>query len=154
MKQITVNARVKYADDNLIYLEVEHGGQTCIMTVFDDMPLLQVAALLLEQPIPDPPPLSMQKEFTITYHQEIVTDPETGEQSTINIVDDVQAEPRKPDKAKSDLQAMGNWATWSAIQAVAYIQQNVTDLQSAKLALAKLAELVVYLRDIVVNGGS
>jgi len=148
MKQITVNARVLKKDENLLYLEVEHGGQTAVMTVFDDMPIRQVAALILDQSVPDAPPLGMQKRFTITYHIETATDPQTGEQYNINVVDDVQLEPRQTDKARSNFKAMGQWATWSALQAVDYVEQNVTNLATAKAVIERLVEMVVYLREM------
>lgn len=151
MKQITVNARVAYADNNLLYLEIEHGGQKTLMSVFDEMLLAQIASLILDQEISDMPPLGLQKQFTITYHEEQQTDPETGKHYTVNVVDEVQAAPRKKDKAATDLQAMGNWATWSAIEAITWINANVTDLASAKQVLKRLAELVIYLRDIVIS---
>lgn len=39
------------------------------------------------------------------------------------------------------------WATWDEAQAVAYIENNVKDLPSAKIVLAAMARLLVALRD-------
>lgn len=39
------------------------------------------------------------------------------------------------------------WATWTAQQAVDYVEANVTDLATAKAALKAMAKAIVYLRD-------
>ena len=48
-----------------------------------------------------------------------------------------------PERAR----AIPGWATWDEAQAVAYIENNVKDLPSAKIALVAMARLLVALRD-------
>lgn len=48
-----------------------------------------------------------------------------------------------PERAR----AIPGWATWDEAQAVAYIENNVKDLASAKIVLVAMARLLVALRD-------
>jgi len=52
-------------------------------------------------------------------------------------------------KCTSDrnIAGMPRWATWTAEETVLYIENNVTDLVSAKNVLKKLAMMIIYLRD-------
>lgn len=51
------------------------------------------------------------------------------------------------DTAKDDVQHIPGWSTWTAAQAEAWINTNVTDLASARVALVAMAKMIVYLRN-------
>jgi hypothetical protein len=53
--------------------------------------------------------------------------------------------------AKAGVRGLPGWATWTAAEADAWINTNVTDLASAKLALRRMAQMLCHLRDIVVE---
>lgn len=53
--------------------------------------------------------------------------------------------------AKDDFEQLPGWATWTAGEAAAWIEANVTDLASAKVALKAMAKAICYLRDIVIE---
>ena len=42
------------------------------------------------------------------------------------------------------------WCDWTAEQASAYIEKNVTDLASAKTVMKKMAEMIILLRNGVI----
>ena len=48
---------------------------------------------------------------------------------------------------KTAMSSMPGWATWTAEEAVAYIDKNVTDLASAKTVQKAMAKVIIYLRD-------
>lgn len=56
-----------------------------------------------------------------------------------------------PESAKGDFEALPGWATWSAAEAVAYIEANVTTLATAKTVMERMAQAIVYLRDMSVE---
>jgi len=88
-----------------------------------------------------------QGRYTITAHQETGTDPGTGEEIVFWVVDDVTREPLPADDAETGFGALPGWATWSAAEAADWIEANVTDLASAKVALTAMARAIVFLRD-------
>ena len=49
--------------------------------------------------------------------------------------------------SKTAMSSLPGWATWSVDEAVAYIDQNVTDLASAKTVQKAMAKAIIYLRD-------
>ena len=49
--------------------------------------------------------------------------------------------------AKAGMSNLPGWASWNAAEATSWINTNVTDLASAKNALEKIAEAIIYLRD-------
>lgn len=53
--------------------------------------------------------------------------------------------------AISDFGNLPGWASWSGQDAEDWINANVTDLASAKVALVSMARAIVYLRDIVID---
>lgn len=63
----------------------------------------------------------------------------------------VYPDPAAVDVAKEGFEAMPGWASWTPAEAAAWIDANVTDLATAKQALGRLAEAVIYLRDIVIE---
>lgn len=54
-------------------------------------------------------------------------------------------------QAVIDFENLPGWATWTAAEAAAWIDANVSDLASARSPLAKMAQAIVYLRDIVIE---
>jgi hypothetical protein len=61
----------------------------------------------------------------------------------------LQAERAEALQKKSDDSARNipGWAKWSERQALDYIEQNVTDLESAKAVLKAMARMILALRD-------
>lgn len=53
------------------------------------------------------------------------------------------------DAGRADIRNLPGWATWSADQAESWIQANVTDLTSAKVALRAMARMIIFLRNSV-----
>lgn len=58
-----------------------------------------------------------------------------------------QAALRVAEDAPARAAAIPGWATWDEAQAVAYIENNVKDLASAKVVLIAMARVLVALRD-------
>ena len=48
-----------------------------------------------------------------------------------------------------ELRNVPNWAKWSMAETVSYIDENVTDLQSAKVVLKNMAKIIIALRNRV-----
>jgi hypothetical protein len=51
------------------------------------------------------------------------------------------------DSAKTDIEAIPNWATWTESETTTWIDNNVIDLASAKTAIRALAQMVIALRN-------
>jgi hypothetical protein len=51
------------------------------------------------------------------------------------------------DGAKAEIEDLPGWATWNCAQSTAWIDTNVTDLASAKLAIKKIACMLIALRN-------
>lgn len=58
-----------------------------------------------------------------------------------------QAARKTADDAPARAAAIPGWATWDEAETVAWIEDNVRDLESAKQALVAMARLLVALRD-------
>lgn len=56
-----------------------------------------------------------------------------------------------PEQAADDFEALPGWATWTGQEAADWIDANVVDLASAKTALTRMAQAIVYLRDVVIG---
>ena len=54
------------------------------------------------------------------------------------------------DLALANFENLPGFATWTAQEANAWIEGNVIDLDTAKVALSRMAQALVYLRDIVI----
>lgn len=58
--------------------------------------------------------------------------------------------------AEADFANLPGWASWTGDEAAAWIDTNVNDLASAKVALQAMAKAIMYLRDMVapdIGGG-
>lgn len=53
------------------------------------------------------------------------------------------------DAGRGEVRNLPGWATWTATEAETWINDNVTDLASAKVALKAMAKMLVYLRDSI-----
>ena len=49
--------------------------------------------------------------------------------------------------AKTAIASMPGWASWSAAEATAYIDKNVTTLATAKTVMKAMAQAIIYFRD-------
>jgi hypothetical protein len=56
-----------------------------------------------------------------------------------------------PEAAKGDFENLPGWATFTAAEAEAWIETNVTSLATAKTALKAMSKAIVYLRDVVIE---
>jgi hypothetical protein len=52
------------------------------------------------------------------------------------------------DEGEAGMDNLPGWATWTADEAVAWIDGNVKDLASAKAALRAMSQAIIYLRDM------
>ena len=93
----------------------------------------------------------LQKRLTIDYHIETANDPETGQPYDATIIDSVASEPLPADDGRSNFQSLPGWATWTANEAESWIESNVTDLASAKIALKAMAKAIIFLRNVTID---
>jgi len=56
-----------------------------------------------------------------------------------------------PDAAREQFENLPGWATWTGQEAAQWVEDNVTDLASAKIALKAMGRAIMYLRDIVIE---
>ena len=54
-------------------------------------------------------------------------------------------------QTKKAVAKIPGWCEWTAEQAEAYIEKNVTDLASAKTVMKKMAQMLILLRDGVIK---
>lgn len=85
-------------------------------------------------PGPEPTPAELEAAWAI------VSDPDWIDP---NLPEDV----RKAIEAQRDLAGSPGWADWTVEEAETYIENQVTDLQTAKIVLQALARVAVDLRD-------
>jgi len=152
--QLVVVVEVDRTESGLLCIEAQHNNKYISSCVQEDeiTDLNDLAAWLLNQTsygtMVDP---DLQKKLTIDFHVEQVINPETGQPLDTFVVDDVSASPIPRDQGKADFQNLPGWATWTASQAENWIQSNVTDLASAKVALVAMAKAIIYLRNVSVD---
>jgi hypothetical protein len=96
--------------------------------------------------MPDEPDQTFQKQITIEAHTETGTDPENGD-FDFWVIDDVTLDQLADKNARDGYAALPGWASWTANEAAAWIETNVTDLASARTALAQMARAITFLRD-------
>jgi len=148
MAIFTVDARgIRHTDSDTVELELDYQGRRVLMTAALGSSLEEIAALALAQEFPPVPSQVFQRRFTIEAHQEMMDDPETGEESQVWIVDGVAGEQLPDEVARDSFENLPGWATWSGDEAATWIETNVTDLASARVALSAMARAIVALRD-------
>lgn len=138
MATITVDARATFnQSDDIVALELEYQGRSATMTARRDWTLDDLAREILAQSFPPEPDRSFQQRLTIDATS-------TGGIWTVN---NVTAEALPDEAARDGFANLPGWATWTADGAAAWIDANVVDLASAKVALAAMARAIVYLRE-------
>ena len=147
MPTIVVDARVLQVGD-LIEVEARSGDDHVnSLLLSSELPTLQAFAdWLLNQAVKTKTQSALQKRLTIDFHTE--TDPEGN---TIRVVDNVTAEDLPEDAGRVDFQGLPGWATWTAQEAEDWIEANVVDLASAKVALQAMARAIVFLRNVTID---
>lgn len=55
------------------------------------------------------------------------------------------------ESAKADFESLPGWATWTGAEAADWIESNVIDLATAKIAMKRMARAIVHLRDVVIE---
>lgn len=147
MTQITVDARAIAQNGDYVTLELERDGRRVVMTTERTATLEELALLILAQAQPGDVDDAFQRRANIEAHQETGIDPETGEEYQYWVIDSVTLEQLPNEAARDGFGALPGWATWTAAEAAQWIQDNVVDLPSAKIALSAMARAIVYLRD-------
>lgn len=85
---IDVEAQTNQSDD-VVELKLSHGERQISMTAYRDWTLERLAEEILAQEFPEGPDKTHEAVLTITFHLEEVTDPETGQVSTVRVLDEV-----------------------------------------------------------------
>lgn len=148
MPTFTVDARgIRHTDSDTVELELDYRGRRVLMTAALEMSLEDVAVLVMAQDFPPSPSRVFQRRITIEAHQETGTDPETGEEFQFWVVDSVVSEQLPDEAARDEFGDLPGWATWTSDEAATWIDENVTDLVSARVALVAMARAIVALRD-------
>ena len=143
--QFIVDARaVRNTDENTIELELTWQGRAVTMTAPLAATLEELATLALAQEFPPTPPQAFQRRVIVEAHQEGGTVVLPGAPW---IVDSVEVEQLPDERAADDFASLPGWAAWTADEAATWIEENVTDLPSAKVALVAMARAIVALRD-------
>ncbi len=131
-------------DQDTIELLLSYEGQQVAMTAPVGATLEELAALILAQEFPPAPPQAFQKRIIIEAHQENGTLILPGAPW---VVDSVTVEQLPNERARDEFEGFPGWATWTGAEAADWIEDNVTDLESAKTALTAMARAIVALRD-------
>ena len=138
---VDVRARVN-TSDQVVELELSRGDQSAVMTAYRTWTLEQLAREILHQHFGVVPDKVFQRRVHIEAHQMGVV-PAVFEW----VIDDVSAA-QLPDEAAADgFEGLPGWSSWTADQAADWIDVNVADLASAKVALTAMARAIVLLRD-------
>lgn len=107
----------------------------------------KLAGWLLAQPTPAiDDDEGIRQRLAVTWHEERVTGPLTGDPVTIKVIDSAEAQTAAEDTAWSSLLA-SPLATVTIAQADAAVD-GITNLAEAKVYLKKVNALVIHLRDI------
>ena len=85
---IDVKAQVNQSE-GVVELELSHGERQISMTARRNWTLEQLAEEILAQQFPEEPDRAFEAVLSITFHTEEVTDPETGQVSTVRVLDEV-----------------------------------------------------------------
>lgn len=122
-------------------LEGEELANRCVLRFCQDDGV--VAQLFVD--FPDPPPTDWRQ-----WAEALLAD---------HLTNNTYSEPyivlwpdrTKVSASKDFFDQLPGWASWTGAEAAAWIDANVSNLDSARSALAKMAQAIVYLRDIVVE---
>ena len=119
------------------YTETEHSARLDTVPPKGDLESIETLVTHWEQAIPNtyPAPTEAQLLSALAVVQKIVTDQESVVAIETN--------------AAADFASIPNWADWTPAEAEAWIDANVTDLASAKVALGKMAYAIMVLADKV-----
>lgn len=153
MTQITVNVIKSVVRNGIAHLEIQLGQRKLVAEVTADKVDTpeKLADWLIRQPLPpETVNTTIRQRLTIEFHNEDFLD-EDGETRPVRVLDEVTVEPLPEEKALVDIEAIPDWATWNSTQAQAWIESNVTNLNTAKTAIKALAVMVILLRDAVIG---
>lgn len=92
----------------------------------------------------------MTRDDKIAWTRAAVTDHISGV-TYVEARERVYPDASVPEGAKDDFENAPGWSTWTAAEAAAWIDANVTDLASAKVAMSGMARAIVRLRDITIE---
>lgn len=129
-------------NSEIVEVELRKGEQTARMTARRDWTLEDFAISVLHQSLSVVPDKVFQKRVHIQAHQAGVVPDVLGW-----VIDDVSAEQLKDEAAAYGFGELPGWSSWTADEAETWIEDNVDDLASAKVALKAMARAVVLLRD-------
>lgn len=131
-------------DQNTVELLLTYEGRQVAMTAPMGATLEEVATLIMSQEFPPTPPQDFQRRIIIEAHRENGTIILPGAPW---IVDDVMVEQLPDERARDDFDSLPGWATWTTDEAAQWIEDNVTDLASARTAMTAMARAIIALRD-------
>lgn len=148
-----IDVTVVNLGDNQKLIRAEMDGLVIESVVFADE-VASVATLatwlLAQRARQEEPDFLLQRRMTIDYHYE----PDIGDDGQSiekTVVDSVAEEPLPEDDGTEGYKALPGWAEWTAGEAKLWVEANVVDLSSAKVALVALAQAVTHLRNITVG---
>lgn len=139
---------------NLLEVEATRGDDVVrsVLLASEITTLDELAAWVINQAAKTrTPDAALQRRLTVTFHIEQVPDPETGLPVDTRVIDSVSAEPLPEDDGRLNFRSLPGWATWTGDEAAAWIDANVTDLATTKLAMEDMARAIAFLRDIVIG---
>lgn len=148
MPQIEVEVVKAQREGDVIYLEILWQGWRLSRSVTaSEVSIPQaLAQWLLAQVRPDrASDETVRRKLIIDFHQE--TDPETGR--IYPAFDGVTVQKLDEDTAIEAIAALPGWATWDGDQAEAWIETNVTNLASSKVAFKAMARMIIAERDVI-----
>lgn len=138
---VDVRANVNRTDQ-VVELDLRRGDRQATMTAYRDWTLEQLALSIVQQQFSIVPDKVFQRRVHIQAHQAGVVPEVYGW-----VVDDVSAAQLTDEAAQEGFGDLPGWASWTADQAADWIDVNVTDLASAKVALTAMAKAIVFLRE-------
>lgn len=141
MPEFRIDAKGIKQDGDLTSVELSRGGQSLILTVQEGMTAEDVALMLLSADRPSVVSEAWNRRYTVEFHVENDGD------GDYYVIDSVTPEQLSRDRAREEFLALGDWATWTGDQAADWIEDNVVDLASAKVALRVIARAICALRD-------
>lgn len=90
MPTVTIDVKAeKNQSTDVVQLELSHGERQVEMTAYRDWTLERLAQEILAQRFLEEPDRAFEAVLEITFHVEEVVDEETGEVSTVRVLDEV-----------------------------------------------------------------